>query len=212
MSKITEIKKGDEFLCILDSEIPRFYTAGKTYVSDEDNSIRDNLDDCKHIWDIEVANKYFIKLEKTMVKKYRFIGESNEDYMWGCKPQPGKTYTLDEINIMRDNKIENEIDEGTIEKFWCKEPNPDWEIVIDPEVEKKEILDAVNPKHYKKGKVECIDAIEAATVDKKGIEAACTANIIKYIWRYESKDGLNDVKKAKWYLEHLIKYLENKEL
>lgn len=72
--------------------------------------------------------------------------------------------------------------------------------------------DNVNkPKHYNLGKVECIDAIESATIQKEGIEAVCTANIIKYLWRYESKNGLEDVRKAKWYLNRLIEILECKE-
>lgn len=64
--------------------------------------------------------------------------------------------------------------------------------------------DNINPNHYKQGKIECIDALEAATVNKTGIEAICTANIIKYLWRYEAKNGLEDVKKAQWYLNKLI--------
>lgn len=68
--------------------------------------------------------------------------------------------------------------------------------------------DAINPTHYKNGKVECIEAIESAVVNKKGLEATCVSNVIKYLWRYESKNGLEDVKKAKWYLDRLIKYLE----
>lgn len=68
--------------------------------------------------------------------------------------------------------------------------------------------DAINPDHYKQGKVECIDALEAATVNKKGVEAVCTANVIKYLWRYEAKNGLEDVKKAQWYLEKLIEKLK----
>ncbi len=70
------------------------------------------------------------------------------------------------------------------------------------------MTDAINPTHYTRGAVECIDAIEAATVDKRGIEAACTANIIKYLWRYEAKNGIEDVKKARWYLERLIAHLD----
>ncbi len=71
------------------------------------------------------------------------------------------------------------------------------------------MTDAINPTHYTRGGVECIDAIESATVDKRGIEAACTANIIKYLWRYEAKNGIEDVKKARWYLEHLLAHLGN---
>ena len=89
----------------------------------------------------------------------------------------------------------------------------DWEEVI----EKQETLDTVNkplkdninPNHYKNGKVECIDALESATINKKGLEAVCVANTIKYLWRYEDKNGLEDVKKAEWYLKRLIKHLEN---
>ena len=70
--------------------------------------------------------------------------------------------------------------------------------------------DNINPSHYKQGKVECIDAIESATVNKKGLDAVCTANVIKYIWRCEEKGGLEDLKKAKWYLEKMISSMEEK--
>ena len=70
--------------------------------------------------------------------------------------------------------------------------------------------DVVNhPSHYTQGCIECIDALKAATVSKTGIEAVCTANVIKYLWRYEEKNGIEDVKKARWYIDRLIKELEN---
>ncbi len=69
-------------------------------------------------------------------------------------------------------------------------------------------VDMVNhPSHYTQGSIECIDAIKAATVGKTGIEAVCVANVIKYLWRYEEKNGPEDVKKARWYLERLINEL-----
>lgn len=69
-------------------------------------------------------------------------------------------------------------------------------------------VDMVNhPSHYTQGGIECIDAIKAATVGKTGIEAVCVANVVKYLWRYEEKNGLEDVKKARWYLERLISEL-----
>lgn len=72
--------------------------------------------------------------------------------------------------------------------------------------------DRVNhPSHYTQGKVECIDALEAATTNKLGIEAVCVANIVKYLWRYEAKAGLEDVRKARWYLDRLIAHLEAKQ-
>lgn len=71
--------------------------------------------------------------------------------------------------------------------------------------------DMVNhPSHYNHGGIECIDAIKSATVNKMGIEAVCVANVIKYLFRYETKNGLEDVRKATWYLNRLIKELEDK--
>ena len=74
------------------------------------------------------------------------------------------------------------------------------------------MIDNVNhPKHYTQGGIECIDALKAATVGKTGIEAVCVANIIKYCWRYEEKNGLEDVKKAQFYINRLIQELEEKK-
>lgn len=71
--------------------------------------------------------------------------------------------------------------------------------------------DAVeHPAHYNQGGIECIEAIKAATVGKKGIEAVCTANAIKYLWRFEAKNGIEDVKKARWYIDRLIAEMEAK--
>ena len=68
--------------------------------------------------------------------------------------------------------------------------------------------DAVNhPAHYTQGGIECIDAIEAATIDKSGIEAVCVGNVLKYLWRYEAKGGRQDVEKARWYLQRLLYHM-----
>lgn len=69
--------------------------------------------------------------------------------------------------------------------------------------------DVVNhPQHYTQGGIECIDALEAATVGLFGIEAVCTANAIKYLWRWKHKNGVEDIKKAIWYLNRLLAKLE----
>jgi len=65
--------------------------------------------------------------------------------------------------------------------------------------------DQVNhPPHYTAGGVECIDAIAAATTGLEGMEAVCTANVLKYIWRWKMKGGKTDLEKAKWYLDRLL--------
>jgi hypothetical protein len=63
--------------------------------------------------------------------------------------------------------------------------------------------DMVNsPPHYNQAGIECIDAICAAT--EEGFEYYLQGNIMKYLWRYRYKNGSEDLKKAKWYLEKLI--------
>ena len=66
--------------------------------------------------------------------------------------------------------------------------------------------DAVNhPSHYTKGKIECIDAIESAVTGLDGIDAMCTGNAIKYLFRWRWKNGVEDLKKARWYIDRMIK-------
>lgn len=52
-----------------------------------------------------------------------------------------------------------------------------------------------HPPHYNAGGIECIDALEAATSGLQGIEAFCTANAIKYLWRWKLKNGEEDCKR-----------------
>ena len=74
-------------------------------------------------------------------------------------------------------------------------------------------IDIVNePPHYiSETGLETIDVIEAFTFDLKGIEAVCVANVIKYVCRFDKKNGVQDLEKAKWYLERLINHRESIE-
>lgn len=72
--------------------------------------------------------------------------------------------------------------------------------------------DIVNhPQHHiSKGGIETIDVIEAWTEGLDGIVAVDTANVIKYISRWNKKNGIEDLKKARWYLNHLITEMERR--
>lgn len=62
-----------------------------------------------------------------------------------------------------------------------------------------------HPAHYTAGKVECIDAIEAATGPLAGMNAILTGQVLKYVWRWPLKGRpLEDLEKARWYLDRLI--------
>ena len=74
----------------------------------------------------------------------------------------------------------------------------------------KQTMDMVNsPPHYNKNGIETIDAIRAMTDD--GYEYYLQGNIMKYLWRYRYKDGVEDLKKAQWYPNELIDELEKDE-
>ena len=60
-----------------------------------------------------------------------------------------------------------------------------------------------NPVHYNHSGIECIEAIEAMTENMSGATAPHAANVLKYLWRHEYKNGLEDIRKAKWYLDRL---------
>ena len=66
-----------------------------------------------------------------------------------------------------------------------------------------------HPDHYiSESGIEAIDVIKAFTSELEGYEAVATSQVLKYILRWKNKNGLEDLKKAKWYLEDLIKYVE----
>ena len=68
-----------------------------------------------------------------------------------------------------------------------------------------------SPAHYSKGGVEAIDAIKAA-LSAEGFEAYLKGSVMKYLWRYESKDRpAQDLAKASWFLERLRLEVEGRE-
>ena len=69
--------------------------------------------------------------------------------------------------------------------------------------------DNVNhPSHYETGKFECIDVM----IETRGIEATenfCVCNAFKYIYRHNMKNGEEDLRKAKWYLDKYMELIDN---
>jgi len=64
-----------------------------------------------------------------------------------------------------------------------------------------------NPPHYNRAGIECIDAIEAA-LSPEELGGYYKGNILKYTWRERYKNGIEDLKKAQWYLNKLIETQE----
>lgn len=66
------------------------------------------------------------------------------------------------------------------------------------------------PVHYASGAVECIDAIEAS-MEPSAFKGFLKGNVQKYVWRYETKGGVESLQKAQWYLNRLIVTIEAEE-
>lgn len=72
------------------------------------------------------------------------------------------------------------------------------------------MIDNVNhPSHYNESGIECIEAIRASLGDE--FPAYCKGNVMKYLWRYQYKNGIEDLKKATVYLNWMVEHLEERE-
>lgn len=60
-----------------------------------------------------------------------------------------------------------------------------------------------HPGHYTQGGIECIEAIRAS-LGGKDFASYCKGNVLKYLWRYRHKNGVEDLHKARVYLNWMI--------
>ena len=140
---------------------------------------------------IEADN--LLKIEQTLCK-YHYEGQA----LFNSK----KSITIDEaIPKCRNKKQDYEkcirCDELPLKRCY------------EPEMEGKP--DAVmHPSHYTQGGIECIKAIEASMTPEE-FQGYCKGNVMKYIWRFREKNGLEDLKKAQVYLGWMIKSKEKQE-
>ena len=72
-------------------------------------------------------------------------------------------------------------------------------------------VDKVNsPPHYNNGGMECIDYIQQQLDEH--FSSYCQGNVIKYLHRWRYKNGVEDLKKAEWYLKAMIRDIENRSI
>lgn len=66
------------------------------------------------------------------------------------------------------------------------------------------MTDNVNaPAHYTAGGIECIEALQAMAGDEAHTDH-CIQTAMAYLWRWRHKNGLEDLRKAQWYLTRAI--------
>ena len=79
----------------------------------------------------------------------------------------------------------------------CKGEYDNWEPV-------RESNAVQHPQHYNHGKYECIDVM-VENFGKEAVEHFCLLNAFKYVWRSSYKNGIQDIKKAMFYLDYYLK-------
>ena len=102
------------------------------------------------------------------------------------------------------------IDEPTIGEIVAKHSEDDTPTIAETATKRSEDAkpDPVNrPAHYTSGGIECIEARQAA-FGAEAVKGFCLCNAFKYLWRHRNKDGVEDLKKACWYLNRLIREME----
>ena len=72
-------------------------------------------------------------------------------------------------------------------------------------------VDTVNsPPHYNNSGMECIDYIQQQL--EEHFSSYCQGNVIKYLHRWRYKNGVEDLRKAEWYLKAMIRDIENRSM
>lgn len=113
-----------------------------------------------------------------------------------------------EFNIMPDYELEDFLKRFEAAKL-KKMSSHDFAVAVAERAAQRELnaeKDNVNhPKHYElPNGLECIDVL-LATQGKDFVMGFCLCNAMKYLYRHKRKNGVEDIKKARWYID---KYLE----
>ena len=175
-------------------------------------------------WSVEKAlttpvNKRMQNLAKERVKHCEVIKVTQADVEKACKNANTESAASLPKEVKSDKPLEPITEKVAEPKQELKPTCP--AIVVDSskdeiqtvkltkenekELDNMAVNDPVNhPRHYA-GKVECIDCIESAVSGLDGFNGFCAGNAIKYIFRFSHKNGVEDLRKAEWYIDRLIK-------
>lgn len=174
-------------------------------------------------WSVEKAlttpvNKRMQNLAKERIKHGEVIKVTQADVEKACKNANTESAASLPKEVKSDKPLETIAEKVVEPKQELKPICP--AIVVDSskdeiqsvkltQEQEKEVDNVVNdpvnhPSHYS-GKVECIDCIESAVSGLDGFHAFCAGNAIKYIFRFSHKNGVEDLRKAEWYIDRLIK-------
>ena len=164
-----------------------------------------NSDDISEVWLPEIS-KRDVCIGITIRELDKVKNEKNAQYRISMFTDYDNGPILNDYLIDEDNFVPCVIDllEDIIEEIDFRTPTTarDWKKKIGKE---KDIVN--HPGHYETGKFECIEVMqEALGVD--AVKNFCVCNAFKYLYRHKRKNGLEDIKKAKWYIDKFIELSE----
>ena len=151
---------------------------------------------------LQVDNKAIAKGAEYELKR---ISEAPEQKPYASPENLKATTTLYVESPLSAEEFEKQL-KGLLPKQIALEPLPKKDRPIKmPDSSKPDNVN--HPKHYCKGGLECIQVIKAQLTPEQN-KGYLYGNVLKYMWRWPEKNGIEDLRKAKHYLEWLIEEVE----
>lgn len=146
-----------------------------------------------------------VKIAVGVEAKLKRISEAPEQKPLAPRETVKATTTIYVKSPLSAEELEKQL-KALLPKKLALEPLPKEDRAIKmPESNKPDNVN--HPKHYCKGGIECIQVIKAQLTPEQNI-GYLYGNVLKYMWRWPDKNGLEDLRKAKHYLEWLIEEVE----
>ena len=159
-------------------------------------------------WTGETVREFYTGTKFPLVVTYHLKDHYNSSDVYCNADNPHDTYYVDagtHVKEAADGKVEYAF-KG--ESIIIKPTYVNWDAA-------KSLFDPVDkPEHYNTNLpegVEAIDIIAAQTENLSGLRAVCHANLLKYALRWQKKNGVEDLKKARYYIDRLIEEIENND-
>jgi len=134
--------------------------------------------------------------EDTFMYENMLLDDYDQEYA------PGQRACIDDATMMDWDKVAEERREL---RDWRLKHSRYFEKIFSDALDRDDKVNS--PSHYRSGNIECIEAIEEALTDEE-LRGYFKGNCLKYLWREQYKNQLEDLKKAKWYLDRLVSNVE----